>query len=118
MLFAKDLHRRYFSLDRRLIELLKPFEVSHYCIEFFPGLSHWVFFSKVLRTLLSNLSVLLARRDILVLYASILYILRALLKFALRHPNKQALRMKLLPRIIFQMSTPGIQIYLGYTPFH
>ena len=75
MLFAKDLYLRYFTLDKRLIEHLKLFEVFHYRIEFFPGLSYGVFFSKVLRSLLSDPSGLLARRAIPVSYDSNINIL-------------------------------------------
>lgn len=35
-----------------------------------------------------------------------------------RHPNKPELLQNLLLRMIFQMSSTGIQIYLGCTPFH
>ena len=39
ILFAKNLRVRYFSLDKQLRELLKPFEVLHQtCIRSFPSL--------------------------------------------------------------------------------
>ena len=52
MLFAKSLHLRSLSLDRRLIGLLKPFEVFTVASIFPRTWSYSLFFSKVLRRLL------------------------------------------------------------------
>ena len=56
---------------------------------------------------MSNLLVLLARKAVLVSYASNLYILPP---FLTQYPNRQAPGPKLRPQIVFQMSTPGIRI--------
>ena len=112
ILFAMNLRVRYFSLDRKLRELLKPFEVLHqYTIRSFPSLIvlQEKTVKKPLVSCAGSPSTTIQEHHLCVVCFTPLYS-TATPEIAFRYP-RTALWPKLSPRIIIvQLSMRGIQI--------